>query len=214
MTKTPTEEAVQLLCAQYDQAVSFRVRALLVTTKALGAALSELSRLQAERDRAVEIIDWAREELHQRRVADWFPEGAHNAAEQMSEDMRLIGNRLADLDFSTLPPPVKEAEPEPVAWADPADLKTLASDAFDVVLTELTSSSTAWNSTPLYATPPALQARVEALETELISAARFMDIARRAIESGQVVDKDVHGTLCRARDRARAALTIQEETKP
>ena len=60
---------------------------------------------------------------------------------------------------------------------------------------------------PLYTTPPALQARVEALETELISAARFMDIARRAIESGQVVDKDVHGTLCRARDRARAALT-------
>ena len=55
-------------------------------------AASELSRLQAERDRAVEIIDWAREELHQRRVADWFPEGAHNAAEQMSEDMRLIGN--------------------------------------------------------------------------------------------------------------------------
>lgn len=51
-------------------------------------------------EKAQEIINEIREDLHSRRVADWFPEGAHNAANSMSEDMRLIGNRLADVDFS------------------------------------------------------------------------------------------------------------------
>lgn len=56
--------------------------------------------LLAELQRAQEFIDSIRQELHQRRVADWYPEGAHNAAEQMSEDMRLLGNTCADFDTS------------------------------------------------------------------------------------------------------------------
>lgn len=50
--------------------------------------------------RAQDFIDTIRQELHQRRVADWYPEGAHNAAEQMSDDMRLLGNSCADFDVS------------------------------------------------------------------------------------------------------------------
>ncbi|MEN1996850.1 hypothetical protein [Stenotrophomonas bentonitica] len=56
--------------------------------------------LLAELQRAQDFIDGIRQELHQRRVADWYPEGAHNAAEQMSEDMRLLGNACADFDTS------------------------------------------------------------------------------------------------------------------
>ena len=48
------------------------------------------------------FIDGIRDELHNRRTADWFPEGAHNAAAQMSEDMRLLGNACADFDPYTL----------------------------------------------------------------------------------------------------------------
>ncbi|VVE06894.1 hypothetical protein [Pandoraea terrigena] len=50
-------------------------------------------------ERAHEFIDSIRQELHSRRVADWYPEGAHNAAEQMSEDMRILGNDCADFDI-------------------------------------------------------------------------------------------------------------------
>lgn len=56
--------------------------------------------LLAELKRAQDFIDGIRQELHHRRVADWYPEAAHNAAEQMSEDMRLLGNACADFDLS------------------------------------------------------------------------------------------------------------------
>ena len=36
------------------------------------------------------------QDLHIERCEDWYPEGAHNAAESMSESMRLIGNSCAD----------------------------------------------------------------------------------------------------------------------
>ena len=36
------------------------------------------------------------QDLHRERCEDWYPEGAHNAAESMSESMRLIGNSCAD----------------------------------------------------------------------------------------------------------------------
>ena len=49
-----------------------------------------------QRDAALEFIDDLRQELHHRRVSDWYPEGAHNAAASMSEDMRLLGNLCAD----------------------------------------------------------------------------------------------------------------------
>ena len=140
MTKTPTEEAVESIKADLAETCppGSRYSHALVNKRHLSHLLSELSRLQAERDRAVEECP--------------NPDGC--------DYCREFGCPRAEV-VVTLPPPVKEAEPEPepVAWADPADLKTLASDAFDVVLTELTSSSTAWNSTPLYATPPAFQAR-------------------------------------------------------
>lgn len=58
-----------------------------------------LTKMDDAIETAQEEIDKTREALHQRRVADWHPEGAHNAAAQMSEDMRLLGNHLADVDI-------------------------------------------------------------------------------------------------------------------
>jgi hypothetical protein len=52
--------------------------------------------LAAELEAAHAFIDEVRQDLHHKRVADWYPEGAHNAASSMSEDMRLIGNACAD----------------------------------------------------------------------------------------------------------------------
>jgi hypothetical protein len=49
---------------------------------------------------AQDVIYGLRQDLHHRRIADWYPEGAHNAAESMSEDMRLLGNHLVGVDFS------------------------------------------------------------------------------------------------------------------
>ena len=46
--------------------------------------------------KADEFIDGIREDLHHERVTDWYSEGASNAAQAMSESMRLIGNRCAD----------------------------------------------------------------------------------------------------------------------
>jgi len=46
--------------------------------------------------KALDFIDDIRQELHNRRTADWYPEGANNAALSMSEDMRLLGNACAD----------------------------------------------------------------------------------------------------------------------
>lgn len=44
------------------------------------------------------FIEGLQDDLHKRRVADWYPEGANNAALQMSEDMRLLGNACANFD--------------------------------------------------------------------------------------------------------------------
>lgn len=51
-------------------------------------------------DEAATFIDQVRQDLLHERIADWYPEGAHNAAAHMSETMRLIGNRCADFDAS------------------------------------------------------------------------------------------------------------------
>lgn len=47
------------------------------------------------------FIEGLQDDLHKRRVADWYPEGANNAALQMSEDMRLLGNECANFDTTT-----------------------------------------------------------------------------------------------------------------
>lgn len=44
------------------------------------------------------FIDGMRSDLHSLRATDWFPEGAHDAASSMSENMRLLGNACADFD--------------------------------------------------------------------------------------------------------------------
>src|SRR5690554_2559701 len=49
----------------------------------------------------------------------------------------------------------------------------------------------------------ALTKRVGELEGALEKAARHFDAIRGAVESNQVVDKDVHGTAIAARDAAR-----------
>ena len=103
--------------------------------------LSELARLQAERDRAVEALGpfaatGAVLDAKPKDNAVWA--GQRPAAPLTFGDFR----RAAEV-VSTLPPPVKEAEPEPVAvdWSrDP-----------ETGLSRVT-------------TPPALQARVEALK--------------------------------------------------
>lgn len=109
--------------------------------------LSELSRLQAERDKAVEanerlarlgrIVERERDELAEElQIAR---DALHEAYERTGHADDLAAAHVADL---ALPPPVKEAEPGPVAWrcgdeGPPPRVNT---------------------------TPPALQARVEALE--------------------------------------------------
>jgi hypothetical protein len=47
---------------------------------------------------ADEFIDGILEDLQRDRVADWYPEGAHNSATGMSYSMQLLANRCADFD--------------------------------------------------------------------------------------------------------------------
>jgi len=59
------------------------------------------STVAALKARAAELEDFIvgiGQDLHHERVADWYPEGANNAALAMSESMRLIGNRCVDFD--------------------------------------------------------------------------------------------------------------------
>lgn len=67
---------------------------------AILSLLSDLRAAREARDAAETFIADMGLDLHHARVADWFPEGANNAAMQMSEDMRLIGNRCADYSHS------------------------------------------------------------------------------------------------------------------
>lgn len=73
------------------------------------SAEQEVDRLSEALERAVEFIESVGNDLHRRRCAGWYPEGAHSAAEAMSEDMRLIGNDCMDFDPHEVP------EGEPVA---------------------------------------------------------------------------------------------------
>jgi len=61
--------------------------------------------------RAQEFIDGLMQELHGRRISDWYPEGANNAALSMSEDMRLLGNACADFDVSDVIAKAKGTKP-------------------------------------------------------------------------------------------------------
>ena len=72
-------------------------------------ALAELERVNELNAQLLEaltkslaFIDGIREDLHSRRATDWFPEAANNAATDMSEDMRLIGNACADFDVGDI----------------------------------------------------------------------------------------------------------------
>lgn len=64
----------------------------------INAKDAEIKRLRDALLHADQFIDSIREDLHSQRTADWYSEGAHNAASAMSESMRLIGNRCADYD--------------------------------------------------------------------------------------------------------------------
>lgn len=74
-------------------------------TAALEAERTARMAAQAKRDELLaalkesdEFIDQIRQDIHHERIADWYPEGAHNSAEAMSESMRRIGNQIADFD--------------------------------------------------------------------------------------------------------------------
>ncbi|CAJ0701744.1 hypothetical protein LMG19089_02916 [Ralstonia edaphis] len=77
-----------------------------MTNEAAAIKLAERDNLVGELvealEKAADFIENIRQELHGRRVADWYPEGAHNAAVQMSDDMRLLGNQCADFDVSAV----------------------------------------------------------------------------------------------------------------
>lgn len=60
--------------------------------------------LEGALQEAVEFIDGLGAELLNERTADWYPEGANNAASHMSEAMRLAGNRCADYQALTAQP--------------------------------------------------------------------------------------------------------------
>lgn len=55
-----------------------------------------LTQLANRVDELTGVISDAIDRLQHRRVADYYPEGANNAAQQMSEDMRLLANSLID----------------------------------------------------------------------------------------------------------------------
>jgi hypothetical protein len=57
---------------------------------------AEVERLKRVVEQYKVFIECTASDLHNRRCTDWDPEGAHNAASQMSEDMRLIGNAMID----------------------------------------------------------------------------------------------------------------------
>ena len=61
---------------------------------------ARIAELTAEVARAMEFIEGIGSDLLNRRVADWYPEGAHDAASSMGEDMRLIGNACMDFDIA------------------------------------------------------------------------------------------------------------------
>lgn len=62
-----------------------------------GVVRASLKYHAEEVDRLKQAIQDAVDDLQNQRVADWFPEGAHNAADAMSESMRQIANRLVDV---------------------------------------------------------------------------------------------------------------------
>lgn len=86
----------QFADAQSDVSNAFANEAIERYERIRAAAPALLEALK----RAEEFIENMQAELHNRRVADWYPEGANNAALQMSENMRLLGNACADFQFS------------------------------------------------------------------------------------------------------------------
>lgn len=58
----------------------------------------EPTEASAALERAQQFINDLGANLHNRRVGDWYPEGANNAALAMSEDMRLLGNSCGDFN--------------------------------------------------------------------------------------------------------------------
>ncbi|HEY8331537.1 MAG TPA: hypothetical protein VIO83_09455 [Pseudomonas sp.] len=97
-----TEDGLTICSVTYQLPVSTPHGVEEATRVANARLIAAAPELLAELQRAQEFIDSIRQELHQRRVADWYPEGAHNAADQMSADMRLLGNTCADFDTSAV----------------------------------------------------------------------------------------------------------------
>jgi len=96
------DEMGQAFPAAPFQAVPFAraddAKLICAAVNSLGALLDERDRLIGELRLAEQFIEQVGNDLHNRRCADWYPEGAHNAAEAMSEDMRLIGNDCMGFD--------------------------------------------------------------------------------------------------------------------
>lgn len=91
---TNPDSSPNLLATQVGAAETYRLAAINANRRADAA--------ERRVGECLKFIDGIRDELHNRRTADWYPEGAHNAAAQMSEDMRLLGNACADFDPYTL----------------------------------------------------------------------------------------------------------------
>ena len=75
----------------------------LISAEDRQALHDQIAQLTAENERLLRVVEQALVfiectaiDLHNRRCTDWYPEGAQNAASQMSEDMRLIGNAMIE----------------------------------------------------------------------------------------------------------------------
>lgn len=200
MTKTPTEEDFARLQAERDRAVEANER------------LARLGRIvERERDRLAEELQVARDALHE-------------AYERTGHADDLAAAHVADL---ALPPPVKEAEPVNEVIVTPGDLQDLLIAAYERGAHDTHEhyqpdpdpcfKEAAWDyvasldftatTRPHRATPPALQARVEALEGALREA---QSVLAMLVEPGAIQQTTVINAYAAAKTaeaKARAALT-------
>ena len=87
MTKTPTEEAVERL---KETAYRDEARAVMARSDDVRLILSELSRLQAERDRAVDALTEARDLLLERIHGSPARSAAHNARVRIESALQAV----------------------------------------------------------------------------------------------------------------------------
>lgn len=104
MTQTDNEnlrlkvEGLEVELRQQASSIAGLLSELTVWTSRTQASEAREQRLESALREAECFIEGLGNDLHNRRCADWYIEGANGAASSMSEDMRLLGNACADFD--------------------------------------------------------------------------------------------------------------------